>query len=269
MFSNKNILFLIENMNIGTINIRYENNHDGENSWSNRRHLLAKFIKDRKFDFIGTQEGRKNQILELANDIDLKLADEHRNWIDERMYPSIFYHSAKYSLLKSGDIWLSETPNVAGSSSFKSTFPRLATWVKLQNKQSQFKIFVVNVHLDHVLEETRIKQTNVLISEIQKILSPSEKLIILGDFNDSPQSFIYQEIIKNFNLKDPWKHLNVLEESSHHGFLGKNIHGQRIDWILLDHHFECERIYLDKTHQDNIYLSDHFPVVATLIPNWI
>ena len=64
MFSNKNILFLIENMNIGTINIRYENNHDGENSWSNRRHLLAKFIMDRKFDFIGTQEGRKNQILD-------------------------------------------------------------------------------------------------------------------------------------------------------------------------------------------------------------
>lgn len=158
---------------------------------------------------------------------------------------------------------------MAGSSSFKSAFPRLATWAKLKNKKSNYQILVVNAHLDHVLEETRIQQTNVLITEIQKLLIPNDKLIILGDFNDSPQSLIYQQIIKNFNVHDPWLKLNSHEESSHHGFQGENSHGHRIDWILLDHHFQCERIYLDKTHDDQIYLSDHFPVVATLIPNWI
>jgi endonuclease/exonuclease/phosphatase family metal-dependent hydrolase len=256
-------------MKICTVNIRYENNHDGINSWSNRRCLLANFINEKNFDFIGTQEGRRGQILDLASLVKLKLIEEHRHWIEERMYPSIFFNSSKYAALKSGDIWLSDTPSIPGSTAFKSTFPRLATWVKLENIQSHFKIFLVNVHLDHVLEETRIEQTNVMISEIRKHLNPEEKLIILGDFNDSPRSIIYSEIIKNFNLTDPWVALNAQEESSHHGFIGENIHGHRIDWILLDHHFECERIYLDKTHFNQTYLSDHFPVVATLIPSWI
>lgn len=269
MFSNKNILFLIKNMKICTVNIRYENNHDGENSWVNRRKLLANFIKDKNFDFIGTQEGRKDQILNLASLIDLQLVDQHRSWIEERMYPSIFFNFSKYNALDSGDIWLSETPLIAGSSSFNSAFPRLATWVKLENKKSHFKILLVNVHLDHVLEETRINQINVMIREIHKILKADEKIIILGDFNDSPRSFVYQELIKNFNVQDPWVSLNAQEESSHHGFLGENLHGHRIDWILIDHHFECERIYLDKTHSVNIFISDHFPVVATLIPSWI
>lgn len=256
-------------MRISTINIRYENEHDGINSWENRSVLLSKFINEHQFDFIGTQEGRKKQIYDLSGKINLKLVDSHRGWIEERMYPSIYFNKEKYDLHSSGDIWLSETPTVPGSSSFRSAFPRLASWAKLELKSNHFKLLIVNVHLDHVLEETRINQIRILTEELDKIIKQDEKLIILGDFNDSPNSLTYQTLLKHFKLTDPWINLNVQEESSHHGFNGQNNHGHRIDWILHDHHFTCERIYLDKTHQEKIYLSDHFPVVATLIPSWI
>lgn len=72
-------------MKISTMNIRYENNHDGKHSWSNRRHLLANFINQKNFDFIGTQEGRKNQLLDLESLIELKMIVEHRSWLEERM----------------------------------------------------------------------------------------------------------------------------------------------------------------------------------------
>ena len=80
------------------------------------------------------------------------------------MYPSLFVRSEQMSVKKSGDIWLSETPLIAGSKSFKSAFPRLCTWASVMwfqvegDKSKGEPLFIVNCHLDHVLEETRIRQ---------------------------------------------------------------------------------------------------------------
>jgi endonuclease/exonuclease/phosphatase family metal-dependent hydrolase len=247
-------------------NIRYDNPEDGEHSWENRKPLLLKIFHDFNPDILGTQEGRELQIKNLARSLSLKLVDRHRQWIQERMYPCLFINEDKIQVHKSGDIWLSETPEISGSKSFKSSFPRLCTWMHITHIKSHQDYFVINTHLDHVLEETRIQQVNVLINEIQKMNKLQLPIILLGDFNDSPKGAIRKTLIERLNLFDPWIKLGQPEETSHHGFRGSNETGDRIDWILIPHSFVIEEIQLEKRSFNDVFPSDHYPLLATVIP---
>ena len=247
-------------------NIRFANNGDGIHDWKMRKGFLQFIYNSFEADFLGTQEGRVHQIHDLSSGLShLKLIEGHRSWIEERMYPCLFFNPETVDLERSGDIWLSETPDMAASLSFGSAFPRLCTWAEVTLKKSGEQLMVVNTHLDHVLQSTRIEQARVLTEEIKKITR--RHIIIMGDFNESPLTNIKKDLMEAFSLKDPWCEKNFAEETSHHAFQGELATGDRIDWILIPKKFECESIALDKRSFDNgIFPSDHYPLLATLIP---
>ena len=250
-------------------NIRYENPHDGIHSWENRRPILQEIITDYHPDILATQEGREVQIKSLAELLQLKLVESHREWITDRMYPCLYVNEEQIIVKRSGDIWLSETPLTPGSISFKSTFPRLCTWMHVTHLVNNQDYFVVNTHIDHIFEETRLKQINVLITEVGKLNQDNIPLILMGDFNDTPTSNVRKSIVNSLDLKDPWLEEGHTEETSHHGFKeateGQEA-GERIDWILIPHAFAVEEIYLEKNNFNGIFPSDHYPLLATVIP---
>jgi endonuclease/exonuclease/phosphatase family metal-dependent hydrolase len=249
-----------------TCNIRFDNPDDGANSWAYRRNFLTQTLLAHTPSIIATQEGRFNQLTELNSSLPIhKIIDHHRSWIAERMYPTLFMNNSLFEFLGSGDLWLSETPEIAGSFSFESSFPRLMTWSHLQIKDSTHRLFIVNTHLDHVKQETRLKQTEVMINQINKYWDQKSFLIIMGDFNDHPNSPV-RKIIENEYpfLTDSWKSFNSIEECSHHGFKGVEEHGSRIDWILTPKDLEVILCKLDKSHQQGKFPSDHFPVVCKI-----
>lgn len=254
------------NLCLITSNIRFDNPSDGANSWPYRKEFLTETLLSHSPDIIATQEGRFYQLKEfeelLAN---YEIVDHHRSWIRDRMYPTFFVKKNKFEIIKSLDIWLSETPGIAGSLSFGSTFPRLMTWLKVQPKNSELNFIIVNTHLDHIKEETRQQQTKVLVKEIERLQDNSSRLIIMGDFNDSPSSQVRNLILTSFpSLKDSWKLFNPNEETSHHAFNGECQNGSRIDWILTEQSIHVESCFLDKRHNDGKYPSDHFPVICKI-----
>jgi endonuclease/exonuclease/phosphatase family metal-dependent hydrolase len=245
-------------------NIRYENAHDGIHSWENRRPLLQKIITDFHPDILATQEGREHQIKSLGQLLPLKLIESHREWIEDRMYPCLYINEEQMKVKNSGDIWLSETPLTPGSFSFKSSFPRLFTWMQVTHLVNNQDYFIVNTHLDHVLEETRLEQIKVLIHEVEILNKEQLPLILMGDFNTSPASKVREFILNSLNLKDPWIESGFPEETSHHGF--KQDSGDRIDWILIPQAFSVSSIHLEKNSFNGIFPSDHYPLLATVIP---
>lgn len=253
-------------LKIITSNIRYENVHDGDHAWLNRLPLLQNIFTDFHPDILATQEGRELQIKSLAAALPLQLVANHREWIADRMYPCLFVNLEQIKVKDSGDIWLSETPYVSGSISFKSTFPRLCTWMRINHLVNNQDYFVVNTHLDHVLEETRVEQVKVLINEVRSLNKEKLPVILMGDFNDSPESLVRKTILDNLDLKDPWIEMGYAEETTHHAFLGEQSSGERIDWILIPKAFAVEEIRLEKKSTNNIFPSDHYPLLATLIP---
>lgn len=253
---------------IMSTNIRFANPHDGENDWVNRKEFLAELIHRETPALLGTQEGREPQLRELEELLpNHKLIDGHRDWITERMYPCIFIDEKRFDILKSGDIWLSETPDVPGSKSFNSAFPRLCTYAHLFDKELNQEITYANCHLDHMEEDTRIEQAKVLCHEIRKIKKADSPLILSGDFNTSPFGPVRKVFEGSLcDLQDPWFLLNKEEETSFHKFDGQDPDGSktRIDWILHEPNFIHEDIYLVKDHRDGRYPSDHFFVVSRL-----
>lgn len=255
-------------LNVISSNIRFENPNDGYHNWPNRKQTLIKALLRYSPFIIGTQEGRREQLLELESDLpSFAIIDSHREWIEKRMYPSLYYRADIFDILSSGDIWLSKTPHIAGSSSFDSAFPRLVTWAQLKIKSTNQTLFISNVHLDHVQEETRIQQSQVMAQELLKIYQQHNALLIMGDFNCSPDSPVRNNLMSTFeHLYDPWTTLKKKETTSYHKFKGNLPEGSRIDWILSDNRMKCHRINFDKSYEiingKEIYPSDHFPLIG-------
>lgn len=247
-------------------NIRFDNPADGANSWPLRRSLLTSTLLAHSPDIIATQEGRFGQLKEFEASLkDYQIIDSHRSWIKERMYPTLFVKKGIFEVLKSEDLWLSETPGVAGSLSFGSAFPRLMTWMKVQPKNSKLNFLVVNTHLDHIRKETRAEQIKVLSKEIKRIKEPTSVLVIMGDFNDSPDSDTRKLLMNEFpDLQDAWKLFHAHEETSHHTFNGLCPEGTRIDWVMVQNKVQILNCEMDKSQSEGRYPSDHFPIVCRI-----
>lgn len=253
-------------LNFISVNIRFNNPHDGVNAWPHRRAYLAETLLKHNPHVIATQEGRLDQLKELETELkDFELMAPHRCWINERMYPSFFVKKNTFSIVSSFDKWLSETPDIAGSKSFESTFPRLMTGLILKPLAAKTEFFLINTHFDHIKSSTRIEQAKVLCQEVRAQLLAHQSLILLGDYNDSPISEPRAQIESCFpQLRDSWTEFNSVEETSHHGFNSEINAGSRIDWILVDKKLEVTECYLDKSHQGELYPSDHYPVIAKI-----
>lgn len=250
---------------VGTCNIRYaaddENNH-----WVSRLPLLSDTLLRAEPLVLGTQEGWEWQLRELEEQLrGYRIADDHRYWMEERMYPSLFVKE-ETKVHRSGDVWLSQTPDVAGSRSFGSMYPRLMVWAEL-SVDSGPPFLCANLHLDHRSAETRKRQIEVGLHGLAEAGAAEMPLCLMGDFNDPPGGAVARAIIKSsrslgFHLMDPWKELELPEISSYHGYGTANDSWSRIDWILLSDHFRCLSIDYERSSRPPLFPSDHYPVMA-------
>lgn len=242
-------------------NIRYDEPNDKQHCWKNRRDYLADRFLDYRPDLLATQEGKQPQIQDVAERLTgLCCADEHRQWQASLMYPCIFYNPDTLTLRDSGDIWLSQSPTVIGSSSFGSQYPRLCTWALFDND-----ILAINVHLDDLNPDTRLNQIRVLMEQVDAIEIAAPRLL-MGDFNEAPEGRVRSLVNETWpSLLDPWQELGQDEEPSHHSFLGTIDYGSRVDWILTDAGIQTLEISLDKSCSDKgIFPSDHYLLKAKL-----
>ncbi len=101
----------------------------------------------------------------------------------------IYYRTDKYELVDSGTFWLSDTPDVKGSSYAEALYPRICTWVHLRDRVTGFEYVHVNTHLDHLGggkggNELRGKQAEVLLEFVRQL--GDMPMVMTGDFNTTP-----------------------------------------------------------------------------------
>ncbi len=255
-------------MKIASANIRFESQKDGPNDWPYRAPLLSSIINLHDTELLGTQEGREPQLRSLEKRLpSLTLIDDHRAWIENRMYPCLFYNEAVFELINSGDIWLSSTPEIPASKSFGSLFPRLCTWARLKNKNDKSSTLFLNTHLDHLSSKTRIQQVRVLKEEVSKIYGPHEQMILMGDFNEGPGQDVHHFLLKTLKLIDCYEEMGLQEVASHHKFSDQRNGFERIDWILRSQNLKTNSIKLSQESLNGLYPSDHLPVLAVFNPS--
>ncbi len=248
-------------LRVMTFNVRLLTGDDGVNRWDARRDLVAEMLSAEDPDVIGTQELFKRQ----GDDIVERLPQfvwfgEGRRGGDEDEHMGVFYRKDRLRVLESGNFWLSDTPEVAGSRTWGNLYPRMVTWARFERIADGATFTFYNTHFPYrdSDEPTRVRCAQLIRDRLGE-LSPRERVILVGDFNTTPESQAHATL-GNF-LMDAWTAAAERSgpEGTFHGFTGKP--ERRIDWILF-RGLQTNRARTVTTQRDGRFPSDHFPVLV-------
>jgi endonuclease/exonuclease/phosphatase family metal-dependent hydrolase len=238
--------------------------NDGKEAWPKRRDLFVATIRAAHPDVMGTQELSQMQ----GDYVVAKLPgyawfgiDRKGGHDDEHM--GVFYRRDRLDLIKMGNFWLSETPDVVGSNTWNTPFPRMVTWGLFEDKASRKTFYFFNTHFPYRDEDEpiRTKEAQVLLDQIAKIDSDGTPLVLTGDFNTTPGSGAYKLV--SGALTDIRKAVPKAggPDETFHNWTGTA--DKRIDWMF-ERGFTPLSDTTLTTHRGALYPSDHFPVLATL-----
>jgi len=253
-------------INVASYNLRYNNPGDGANAWPNRKETVKALIRYHEFDIVGTQEGLADQIAELGKmdefdhvgigRDDGKNAGEHS---------AIFYRKSRFTLLKKGDFWLSETPDKPSLGWDATCCNRIASWAQLKDRSSGRTLYVFSVHFDHEGKKARVASADLLLRKIAEI-ARGEPAICVGDFNSTPETVQIQTMSKALrDARTASKAPPYGPSGTYNGFKLDAPMADRIDYIFVDRHFD---VLTYATLSDSLggrYPSDHHPVTARVL----
>ncbi len=251
---------------IATFNIRYDNRNDTGNLWVDRKPYVAGLVKFHDFDIVGMQEVLKNQLDDLSG----LLTDYEKVGVgrddgkDKGEHEPVFFRKSKFSLLKHGDFWLSETPEKPGPG-WDARLNRICTWVQLQDRQSRKKFYVFNVHFDHQGIQARKESSKLMLTSIKSIAG-NDPVILLGDFNGDHQSEWYNTLANSAVIRDAFKDVKqpYFNNGSFNSF-GKSLaHHSVIDHIFISTVLTATKWGVLTDSYQGKYPSDHFPVMAEI-----
>jgi endonuclease/exonuclease/phosphatase family metal-dependent hydrolase len=253
-----------QQITIGAFNIRYDNPADSGNLWVNRAPIVSNLIRFHKFDVLGIQEGLKNQLDDISNALPeyAQYGKGRDDGKDGGEHSAIFYRKDRFKLLKSGDFWLSETPDQPGKGWDAACCNRICSWVFLEDVQTKKKFYAFNVHYDHQGVIARKESSKLILKKIAEIAGTAPALLT-GDLNGGRDSEWYQRIATSGVLSDTHSKVKFpyANNSSLNGF--RTPRGQTvIDHIFMSKQFTATRWGILTDTYFGKFPSDHFPVLA-------
>jgi len=255
--------------NISSFNMRTDCGADkGDLTWANRLPRILKVIDNHQLDVIGAQELKHNQVtnlLEALGPKGYKIVGRGRLAEGKSEGVYILYNAKRFECTASDTFQLSETPDVWGSSSWGSAYPRTCVWVQLKDRESGAEFRFYNTHLDHVSELARRKGMELTVGRINADVSAGMTAFLTGDFNNvlKPGNAI-DYVRKSMNDTADFTltpHLGPV--NTFHGYNPKSPNSL-IDYIFVK---GPARVLTHATLDDmpdGKVPSDHFPVAATV-----
>ena len=249
-----------------TYNIRYDTPNDGENWWEKRKEAVVALIDYYNPDFFGIQEGLDRQVKYLDSSLtNYKYIGVGRDdGKTKGEYSAIFYNASTYSPIKQSTFWLSEEPDKV-SVGWDASMERICTYALFQHIASGKKLWVFNVHYDHIGVLAREMSSKLIIKKIKELNTEGLPVLLTGDFNSTPETNAIQTI--GAELKDSFtstykKHYGPIGTFS--GFDPEKILDNRIDYVFTKNIDVISHIHIDDKRPDGYFVSDHLPVLVEL-----
>ncbi len=248
--------------------------------WEIRREMQVDMIRKYNPDIIGTQEGLKEQIDYLAEQLpEYVVVGEGRQGGDDDEHMAIFFKRDKFRLRELSSFALSKTPEVIGSG--PSVNPRIVTWAHFafinrltEGEDSPYpmdyrghwentqEFYVFNTHFFNGKSATlaRLNAAKLIMEKIKPlnrfgIWTKERPLFLMGDFNCHPGS-------------DPHK-VFVGDTSTENSefFIDTNVNGdpKEIDWILYKGAVKLLNYEEIDYNVNGDYPSDHKPILVEIL----
>lgn len=256
-------------LNLATFNIRNPGDK-APNDWNSRLPRVQAVIEKYDFDIIGFQEVVPRQLSDLLKDkrwdaVGVAREDGHHGG----EHCCILYRKDRLKLICTNTFWLSETPHMPGSRSWKTACVRICTWGKFKDLRTGKTFLHFNTHLDHISKAAKVNGMKVII-DMMKTFPDDIPKILTGDFNSFPDSEAVATagtaltnaatIAKNGCFVPPY---------TYHAF-GKATppppdKHREIDYIFVTKNISVDTVKACEDSFDGLYPSDHFPVYAFLL----
>ena len=252
-------------LRVGTFNVRWDA-PDDQHRWDQRRARFVQLLRDWAPDLLGLQEPLYHQLEQLAEALphytalgvgrdDGKAAGE---------FCPVLYRTARFDRKDSGTFWLSDTPNVPGSTGWGNRIPRICTWACLRDCETGAELSLYNVHLDHESQPAREKSVLLIMDTLRQRTSKGP-VIVMGDFNVEPGDAALRPLQAKGSpaLVSALGAMHPSPPGTFHEFTG-HASGGPIDHIFLSpdwHILEASVLTGDGSRP---FPSDHFPVAATV-----
>ncbi len=249
-------------LTIATFNIRVEGDTENK-AWSVRKENAKNIIEKYSFDIFGVQEALNNQLNDILTLSRYTHVGIGRNGGTSGEYSAIIYKKDKFNLLDSGTFWLSEKtdePNIG----WDASLPRICTWGKFKDKDSEQVFFYFNTHFDHIGDKAREESAKLILGKMKEMAGDTPAFCS-GDLNLTPDKSPIIMLASSGYISDS-RTLSILNPTGTVGtFHGYNLNGKttsRIDYIFVTSKIQVESY---TTINDDItlgkYSSDHFPVM--------
>jgi endonuclease/exonuclease/phosphatase family metal-dependent hydrolase len=254
-------------LKVTTYNLKFASPNP-PNAWPARRLLMRDVIQQAAPDLIGTQEGLYGQLRDIAGDL------PDYNWIglgreggSRGEFMAVLYRKSRFEPLAYDHFWLSDTPGVIGSNTWGGKWPRMLTWVKFLDRQTQQEFFLWNTHFANDSQAAREKSAK-LVRDRVAALDTRLPLILTGDFNAAGgTNQAYKTLTNDGFFSDTWVTAKARKGeglNTSNGFKAIRRNGVRIDWILTRGAFTVDSAEIVTFSRDGQFPSDHFPVVTRL-----
>jgi len=249
-------------INIASYNIRYANKGDGVNAWTNRKENVKALIKFHDFEIFGVQEALIGQLKDISELPEYAFYGKGRDdGIEGGEHSAIFYKKDRFKLLKSGDFWLSETPDKPGKGWDATCCNRICSWGRFQDLITKKEFYFFSVHFDHQGVVARQQSGLLMVKKIKEIAG-NATVILTGDFNSTPET----EQIKHIQTLLSDAHEVTRQppygpEGTFNSFKFDAPMDKRIDYIFVTKNVNVLKYGVLTDAKEQRYPSDHQPVL--------
>lgn len=236
---------------------------NGHRNYVHRIPLVCQIIREVKPSSFGVQEAHIEWMTALRENLpEYDFVGVGRDdGKEEGEFSAVFYLKDEFTASDSGNFWISETPEKP-SKGWDSACTRMATFVKLTDKENGKAYVHFNTHLDHV---GRIAQINGAKMIQEKAASfGGVPVVCTGDFNVLQDSDCYNTMISG-NMADARKLAPETDDCyTFHGFRPDEIQ-EKIDFVFVDEAtVKPVKFKVVNKLIDGEFYSDHHAVYADI-----
>ncbi|WP_029038501.1 endonuclease/exonuclease/phosphatase family protein [Salinimicrobium xinjiangense] len=251
-------------LSVMSYNIKYANENDGENSWSQRKDHLAGQLKFYEPDIFGVQEALHSQLEFLKDELTgyEYFGKARDDGAQKGEFSAIFFKTEKFKLLEQGTFWLSSTPDKPGKG-WDADYPRVCTYGRFAEKETDKEFWVFNTHFDHVGKEARKESTQLIHQKIVELNREGDPVILMGDLNLEPDTPEIEFLAAHYRDSKEEAGLVFGPEGTFNAYDFHSPVSRRIDYIFTTNIKVLKYAVLSDS-KDLKYPSDHLPVLVQL-----
>ncbi|HEY1044571.1 MAG TPA: endonuclease/exonuclease/phosphatase family protein [Telluria sp.] len=249
-------------LTLATFNVRLDVAKDGANAWPHRREMVRELVRYHGFDVFATQEALPGQVSDLAAMSEYAHVGAGRD--DGRHageHVAIFFRRERFELLRSGDFWLSETPDRPSKGWDATCCNRIVSWAELRDQASGVRFVFLSVHFDHQGEVARRESAKLVLARVRAIAGGAP-VVVAGDFNSTPDTG--QIGTMRAALRDAYEASATPPYGPVGTFNGFRIDApieRRIDYLFVSPHVSVLSYAALTDSRNGRFPSDHLPVV--------